>query len=358
MSVNLMSASAILKNIFEFIKILNLASHESVALWDDLSLTNALDWVDYCQELYTEIKGQDFEQDVNSQMRQMVAFLDPVSCLVLSVDSLGCARTLLVEALISNPRFPSSSQERLYKILAKCPEGLKILKEVQQKCSETTSCLQLCTDVLSSLTDRSDYLPSLRCDLQASILMDSIVEVVKHIKKGERFDKYCQCFYNKLTQTQEGWNILVHLFTKEVSEFPEEGTHHQDKILKAFLTRVKEGMEGDISTSKFWTVPVATLTKASCVSEQFFLTYLDALLVLGDSYLPYIQHGFLSWRCEEHLTMKELCQHFQKLLESTTSSSPDRKMRILGAITDRARGSEFTVWQDLVRNLMRLFKQG
>lgn len=50
-SASLASAATILKNIFEFVKILNSASQQSVELWDDLSLVNALDWADYCQEV-------------------------------------------------------------------------------------------------------------------------------------------------------------------------------------------------------------------------------------------------------------------------------------------------------------------
>lgn len=50
-SASLSSAATILKNIFEFVKILNSASQQSVELWDDLSLMNALDWADYCQEV-------------------------------------------------------------------------------------------------------------------------------------------------------------------------------------------------------------------------------------------------------------------------------------------------------------------
>ncbi|BFZ24251.1 hypothetical protein BsWGS_27290 [Bradybaena similaris] len=360
-SASLASAATILKNIFEFVKILSSASQQSVALWDDQSLMNALDWADYCQELYTEIKGQDYEEDINSHVRQMVAFLDPVSCLVLSVDSLGCARTLLVESLMSNPRLHSSSQEKIYHIFSKRPEDLKILQQVQQKCSQSTRCLQLCTDMLSSVSGRSecDYLQSCRCEVQARVLMENMVTAAEHIKKVERFEKYCHSVYSKLTQTQDGWNVLVHLFTKDTGDLTLSGAQHEEKILNVFLSRMKEETEMAVSMSQFWTVPVDRLIKASSVNEQFFLTYLAALLVLGDSFLPYIQHsGIVLWRSEQHLTLKELCHHFQRLLESSTSSPPERKLSILGAITNRVKSSEFTVWPDLVRNLLHVFKQG
>uniref|UniRef100_A0A0B7B164 FA complementation group F n=3 Tax=Arion vulgaris TaxID=1028688 RepID=A0A0B7B164_9EUPU len=321
-----MSASIILKNIFEFAKILNRASHQSVTHWDDQSLRNALDWADYCQELFHQIKGQEYEEDVNSQLSQMAVFLNPVSCLRLSVDTLGCARTQLVQ--------------------------------VQKKCSD--KCLQVCTDLLNSLTDRchASYLQNIRSDYQAQVLLHNLVAALQNVQKVQRFEKYCCNVYNKLAETQEGWNILVCLFTVDVCGLPCSEAMVQEKVLKDFLSRMTQEIKQDVVASYLWSVPIDVLIKASSISEQFFLTYLDALVALGDSFSPQIDcRGFISWRSPSGHTLQELCLRFQRELESSVSVCQDRKVKILETVTSHVEATDYTVWKELGRNLLQLFKR-
>ena len=44
-------AATILRNVFQFATILNQASNADVQKWDSISISNALDWADYCQEV-------------------------------------------------------------------------------------------------------------------------------------------------------------------------------------------------------------------------------------------------------------------------------------------------------------------
>lgn len=54
-------------------------------------------------------------------------------------------------------------------------------------------------------------------------------------------------------------------------------------------------MFGDCSL--LWDVHVGALVKASCASEEFFITYLHALLCWGDSFFPQIDNrGLILWR--------------------------------------------------------------
>uniref|UniRef100_A0A0B7B089 FA complementation group F n=3 Tax=Arion vulgaris TaxID=1028688 RepID=A0A0B7B089_9EUPU len=353
-----MSASIILKNIFEFAKILNRASHQSVTHWDDQSLRNALDWADYCQELFHQIKGQEYEEDVNSQLSQMAVFLNPVSCLRLSVDTLGCARTQLVQTLMSNTKFPPLSQKKLISILQRSPDGVRVLEEVQKKCSD--KCLQVCTDLLNSLTDRchASYLQNIRSDYQAQVLLHNLVAALQNVQKVQRFEKYCCNVYNKLAETQEGWNILVCLFTVDVCGLPCSEAMVQEKVLKDFLSRMTQEIKQDVVASYLWSVPIDVLIKASSISEQFFLTYLDALVALGDSFSPQIDcRGFISWRSPSGHTLQELCLRFQRELESSVSVCQDRKVKILETVTSHVEATDYTVWKELGRNLLQLFKR-
>uniref|UniRef100_A0A0B7B3R7 Uncharacterized protein n=2 Tax=Arion vulgaris TaxID=1028688 RepID=A0A0B7B3R7_9EUPU len=132
----------------------------------------------------------------------------------------------------------------------------------------------------------------------------------------------------------------------------------QEKVLKDFLSRMTQEIKQDVVASYLWSVPIDVLIKASSISEQFFLTYLDALVALGDSFSPQIDcRGFISWRSPSGHTLQELCLRFQRELESSVSVCQDRKVKILETVTSHVEATDYTVWKELGRNLLQLFKR-
>ncbi|CAL1536614.1 unnamed protein product, partial [Lymnaea stagnalis] len=200
-----MSAETIIKNIFQFAKVLNDASGENVCHWNTKSLQNALNWADYCQEIYRQVKGMEYEAGVNRQLEEMTMFLEPVSCLRFSVECLGNAKYLLAETLMTNPKFPSTSQEILQNLIKAKADGPIIIQQLQKE-----TCFKIYQDLVSFICIQqedktaNDKIIEHESSYQAKALLHHLAKTAHAATKVQRFKKYCQAVYDKLAESQKG----------------------------------------------------------------------------------------------------------------------------------------------------------
>ncbi|GFS04409.1 fanconi anemia group F protein-like [Elysia marginata] len=219
--------ATVLRNVFQFATILNQASNSDVQKWDDVSLLNALDWADYCQELYVRLKDKPFENELNSHLAQMSMLLQPVSCLFLTLDSLQNAKYLLVNSE-SGYRSPHRSiftlsaghgQDQARQAAIPSKLSLVSFDQRREACQEETqlhhdvSTLRAATDLHTGLSSRSAQGPDKtrrdRQRFQANFLLRHLMNVVRLAKKKHRFESYCHAVCDKLMQSPDGNNIFV-----------------------------------------------------------------------------------------------------------------------------------------------------
>ncbi|KAK3100775.1 hypothetical protein FSP39_025150 [Pinctada imbricata] len=88
--------SGLMKNVFTFANILNQAGTEAAKKWNQQSISNAFNWAAYCEKVYDEVKGKPYEPDICRKLRGLTVHLTPPSCLVLDLQDLKSATTLLL----------------------------------------------------------------------------------------------------------------------------------------------------------------------------------------------------------------------------------------------------------------------
>ncbi|KAK6976465.1 hypothetical protein BgiMline_022896 [Biomphalaria glabrata] len=346
-----MSAVIIIKNIFEFAKILSSASRDDVEKWNKVSIQNALNWSEYCEEIYKHVIGQDFEDDVNQKVNQLTLFLEPVSCIRLSTESLGKAKYLLVETLLSNPKFPLSSKFILRDIIQEKSECAWILRKFDDRWTQLKTYSQVCQEVLNeteTIERDANLLFGNKAKCEAKTLMQHLVVSMNSSEKLERFTKYCKSLCDKLSESNEGWAIIVCLFCT-IQDLDEETSARLTDVQRIILNWFK--MQ-DISSSKLWLLDVKLLVQASCDNADFFLMYLQILLLWADTFTPVIDKGSnFTWRSSSGHTTDSLTEHFRMLFLALSPSYEERKCKALDAVVDKVTSTDFTVWHVLAQSL-------
>ncbi|RUS79684.1 hypothetical protein EGW08_012568, partial [Elysia chlorotica] len=200
-------AATVLKNVFQFATILNQASNTDIQKWDDVSVSNAVDWAEYCQELYIRLKGLPCESDLNSQLAQMTMLLAPVSCLHLTLDSLQSAKYLLVNTLMSNPSLSTQLQGKLRVTLSNTQDGKEILSKIQLENSRRNNAMNFFESLQQSSESTEKELES-----PANFLVHHLINIVSCAKKKDRFESYCYAVCDKLMRSTGGNGVFVNMF--------------------------------------------------------------------------------------------------------------------------------------------------
>lgn len=354
------NGATILRNVFQFATILNQASNAEVQKWDGESLSNALDWADYCQELYMCLKEKPLEKELNSHLAQMTMMLQPVSCLFLTLDSLQHAKHLLINTLMCNPHVSKPLNEKLRVVLAEQPGGSEILSQIQHQFST----LRAAEDLHASLWKLSHGEENTKGNnfaFQANFLLEHLMKVVGCSKKKDRFESYCHALCDKLIKSREGNDIFVSMFQHTVEEMEPNRVQWFQLVLDNLMSWLQQFTGPDWSNSPLIKAEVRTVTSAAVVHPPLFSLYLDILTTWADSCVPEVHAGgCLVWSSPDGSDSRALTRHFLSLLSSLSTSESDQGKRnqALTLISDRVQEGQFTVWRQLASHLVQLLKQG
>ncbi|KAK3768027.1 hypothetical protein RRG08_007503 [Elysia crispata] len=353
-------AAIVLKNVFQFATILNQASNADVQKWDGPSVSNALDWAEYCHELYVRLKGLPSENDFNSQLAQMTMLLTPVSCLHLTLDALQNAKYLLVNTLVCNSKLSTQLHRKLEAALSNSQDGNEILSKIQQQASSLKTAENFFESLRRPSADASGTSQD-RAEFHANFLVLHLTNIVSCAKKKDRFESYCHAVCDKLMQSPQGDNVFVHLFNCKLDEKVEPERRKWLRVLHHHLISwLQRQIRQNALSCPLLKADVEDVVQAASIHPEVFKIYLDVLSTWTDSCVPEIHRpGCLVWVSPDGSNSQRVSHHFQCLLSRLSSSNDQlRRNQVINLIVRRVQGREFSAWRSLAISLLHMLKQG
>ncbi|XP_035825051.1 uncharacterized protein LOC101857400 isoform X2 [Aplysia californica] len=316
------------------------------------------------QLIHSLLKGGPFENDVDHKLCEMTLLKRPVSCLTLTVDSLGRAKEILTENLMSNPYLKGTVRHELITLLQNNPEDAQILQKVQKNL-ETARCdrdtvdrllgaLNSCPPIPSWLEVSGDRWPSL---YQTKMLLQHLLHVCRYEEKEERLENYLVVLLDQVSENR-GWDVatsLICLLCEEEDSNPECCS----TVLKCTLGWLSRDLSDIDCERMLSSMSPAQAARAAASCEPFLQLYLRALSLWADRFLPFVDHlGRVTWRSPtSSSTSSDFTQHLEKLLQ-LSDVSPRARTDTLGLITGRVRDLEYSVWSHVCHTLLQTLKKG
>ncbi|GFN77680.1 beta-1,4-mannosyltransferase egh [Plakobranchus ocellatus] len=354
------AAAIILKNVYQFAVILNQASNSNVLKWDNVSICNALNWADYCQELYKKLKGQSYEKEFNSQLAQMTMLLQPTSCLFLSLDSLENAKFLLAKTLIGNPSMTAPLRKRLTMELSRTRDGQNLLSKIEEETSTLKDTEELYLYLLCQHGGPLAEATRHKSRFQSHFLLCHLISVVSTAKKKDRFKSYCHALCDKLMQSQSGHEIFVNMFRWKCDDLGLEKQTWFSLVLDHLISWLGVQMQTDLMNCPLLTVDVTDVTFAASIHHQLLNIYLETLSAWADTFTPEIDgpRG-LAWRSPTGDDCRALTGHFHHLLSALTLNGElQYRTEVIKRINEHVQTMGFTIWRSVGTQLLHLLKQG
>ncbi|XP_037539488.1 Fanconi anemia group F protein [Nematolebias whitei] len=179
---------ALLKNLSEAVELLAVAAHCAVVeRWDELALSRAFHWAEYCEHIYSRFHNNPaIRRVLEKQLELTNQSLSNVfpGCAEVSFSDLPRCRDLLLVGLLHNPELPVS----ILKLLFKSQGPGKVLtsdyEDVPGLCSRIIQCRSVCK-VLRPLCGPSAV--GADAEVQGEMLMERLSQECTDLCRAEHF---------------------------------------------------------------------------------------------------------------------------------------------------------------------------